>query len=372
MKYKIIVAGPVGAGKTTAINSLTSENTFMTDVSVSDEVTSQRKANTTVAMDFGVVRLNDNDVAHVYGTPGQQRFNFMWEILSEGADGLILLFDNSRNYPFRDLKYFVESFSDLIASKTLTIAVTRSDVADETPLEAYQQWVKELNLDTTVTFIDAREKRDVEQIVYKLMERIVSSNQSSESKNTPFIVDSDFANSEIPEAASLETELALSLTTNVNNTATEKKELVLEDETALILKDFSEVIEEDVSKGVVKEETVVHTPTEVFHLDENIMEQVSTLKDVEGVTLTNSYGELLHSTINDDDTNEFIAFLSGIAPALEDASGLGTINRMMLRGPSDDNLTVFVEQEHSLGISSNKRVSVPALSQKIEDMLQWA
>jgi hypothetical protein len=43
-----------------------------------------------------------------------------------------------------------------------------------------------------------------------------------------------------------------------------------------------------------------------------------------------------------------------------------------LRGPSDDNLTVFVEQEHSLGISSNKRVSVQALSQKIEDMLQWA
>jgi signal recognition particle receptor subunit beta len=330
MKYKIIIAGPVGAGKTTAINALTSENTFMTDVAVSDDVTSQRKANTTVAMDFGVVPINDDDVAHVYGTPGQQRFNFMWEILSEGADGLILLLDNSRNYPFRDLKYFADSFSDLIASKTLTIAVTRSDVSDETPLEAYQQWIKELNLDTTVTFIDARKKKDVELLVHQLVGKIISPKLQTKPKNSPSVIHSDLPNTEITEAIPLETSSALDITTNAN------------------------------------------IPTDTFHLDENIMEQVATLKDVEGVTLTNSYGELLHSTINDDDLNEFIAFLSGIAPALEDASGLGTINRMMLRGPNDDNLTVFVEQEHSLGISSNKTVSVPALSQKIEDMLQWA
>jgi len=334
MKYKIIIAGPVGAGKTTAINSLTSENTFMTDVAVSDEVTSQRKANTTVAMDFGVVTINDDDVAHVYGTPGQQRFNFMWEILSEGADGLILLFDNSRNYPFRDLKYFVDSFSDLIASKTLTIAVTRSDLVDETPLEAYQQWVKELNLDATVTFIDARKKKDVQQVVYKLVEKIISPHKQNELENIPSIIYSDFLNIETVETISLET------TPELPNV-------------------------------VAQEETLVHMSTDTFHLDENIMQQVAALKDVEGVTLTNAYGELLHSTINDDDTNEFIAFLSGIAPALEDASGLGTINRMMLRGPNDDNLTIFVEEEHSLGISSIRTVSVPALSQKIEDMLQW-
>ena len=379
MKYKIIIAGPVGAGKTTAINALTSENAFMTDVAVSDDVTSQRKANTTVAMDFGVVPINDDDVAHVYGTPGQQRFNFMWEILSEGADGLILLLDNSRNYPFRDLKYFVDSFSDLIASKTLIIAVTRSDVSDKTPLAAYQQWVKELNLDTTVAFIDAREKKDVELLVHQLVDKIISPKSQSEAKNSPSVIHSDFPNTEITEAISLETSSTLELTTNANilphhNIPTEQKELVLEENTIAVPNEHfsSQIGEEKAPKVAVQEETVVHMPTDTFHLDENIMQQVATLKDVKGVTLTNSYGELLHSTINDDDLNEFIAFLSGIAPALEDASGLGTINRMMLRGPNDDNLTIFVEQEHSLGISSNKTVSVPALSQKIEDMLQWA
>ena len=326
MKYKIIVAGPVGAGKTTAINSLTDDNAFITDAAVSDEVTKKRKANTTVGMDFGVVRLNDNDVAHVYGTPGQQRFNFMWEILSEGAHGLILLFDNTRNYPFRDLKYFAESFADLIASRTLIVGVTRSDVFDEIPLEAYQQWLKELNLNADVRFVDAREKRDIEQLVHLLIEQIALQQQQGSEQN------------KVSESLS-----------DTDKKAVKAEELPNEQD----------------------KEAVHYALADSFNLDENAMQQVATLQDVGGVTLTNSYGELLHSTINDDDINEFIAFLSGITPALEDASGMGTINRIMLRGPLDENLTVFVEEERSLGVSSNKAVSVPALSQKIEDMLQW-
>ncbi len=356
MKYKIIIAGPVGAGKTTAINSLTNKNSLMTDVAVSDEVTSKRKSNTTVAMDFGVVKIND-DVAHVYGTPGQQRFNFMWEILSEGADGLILLLDNTRNYPYRDLKYFVESFADLIASQTLMIGVTRSDESDETPVEAYQQWLGELKLDADVKFIDARKKEDVEQVVFALVEQIANTRQkeaekiivsevaleSNEELDKKFLPLSDTTDSNIQMMASAE---------DISN---EQKELVLDKESG--------------ERG--NKEILAYATTDSFNLDENTLLQVATLKDVEGVTLTNSYGELLQSTIKDDDINEFIAFLSGITPALEDASGMGTINRIMLRGPQDDNLTIFVEEERSLGVSSNKAVSVPALSQKIEDMLQW-
>lgn len=342
MKYKIIVAGPVGAGKTTAVNSLTDDNAFMTDAAVSDEVTKKRKSSTTVGMDFGVVRLNANDEAYVYGTPGQQRFNFMWEILSEGAHGLILLFDNTRNYPLRDLKYFTESFADLIASKPLVIGVTRSDVSGEIPLEAYQQWLKALNLNATVHFVDARKKADIEQLVHLLAKKIAihqqqGSKQDSVSDSTS---DTDKESIEKPSKANA-TE---NLTAGAASVA-------------------------QISEG---EESVLYASADdSFNLDENVMQQVATLQNVDGVTLTNSYGELLHSTINDDDINEFIAFLSGITPALEDASGMGAINRIMLRGPIDENLTVFVEKERSLGVSSDKAISVPALSQKIEDMLQW-
>ena len=308
MKYKIIITGPVGAGKTTAINSLTNENSFMTDVAVSDEVTSTRKSNTTVAMDFGMVHIK-NDIAYIYGTPGQQRFNFMWEILAEGADGLILLLDNTRNYPYRDLKYFSESFSDLIACETLIIAVTRSDESNTPPLEAYKQWIKELGLKASVSFIDARKKKDVEKVVSTLIEQITHSREQTDQES--------IVAKEIPEVES------------------------------------------------------VYAATDLFDLNEETLLQVATLKDVKGVTLTNSYGELLHSTINDNDINEFIAFLSGITPTLEKASNMGRINRIMLRGPDDNNLTIFVEEKRSLGVSSNKTASIPALSQKIEDMLQW-
>lgn len=359
MKYKIIVAGPVGAGKTTAINSLTNDNAFMTDAAVSDEVTSKRKSNTTVAMDFGVVKINENDVAHVYGTPGQQRFSFMWEILSEGAHGLVILLDNTRNYPFRDLKYFAENFSDLIEKQTLILGVTRSDVSNDVSLEMYQQWLQALNLTAEVKFIDAREQEDVEQLIFSLVEQI-SMPASSQRNIAPILPSSiDKETLEIKSGEELDLDGAFS-----RKTALDKKELVLEEDTSLQEREKELSVEknEAVSKSLAADS---------FKLDERIMQQVATLNDVDGVTLTNSYGELLHSTINDDDINEFIAFLSGIAPALEDVSGMGVINRIMLRGPLDENLTVFVEEECSLGVSSDKTVSVPALSQKIEDMLQW-
>ncbi len=350
MKYKIIVAGPVGAGKTTAVNSLTDDNAFMTDAAVSDEVTKKRKSSTTVGMDFGVVRLNENDEAYVYGTPGQQRFNFMWEILSEGAHGLILLFDNTRNYPLRDLKYFTESFADLIASQPLVIGVTRSDVSGEIPLEAYQQWLKELNLNATVHFVDARKKADIEQLVHLLAEQIAIHQQQSSKQNSVSDSTSDTHKESIKKA----------LKTN----ATE--------DLAAGAASVTQISEGEALSKAPNEESVRYASADdSFDLDENVMQQVATLQNVEGVTLTNSYGELLHSTINDDDINEFIAFLSGITPALEDASGMGAISRIMLRGPLDENLTVFVEKERSLGVSSDKAISVPALSQKIEDMLQW-
>lgn len=349
MKYKIIITGPVGSGKTTAINSLTGNNALMTDVAVSDEVTRERKLNTTVAMDFGVVQVND-DVAHVYGTPGQQRFNFMWEVLSEGAHGLVILLDNTRNYPFRDLKYYTEHFSDLIKQTKLIIGITRSDELDELPINVYQKWLHELQIEADVRFIDARKKGDVEFLIRSLVEKIASSPR-------PKVKVKSITNINEQEVES-STHLTSNVTDEVGVIAKARKESTVATNDALV-------------KQVTQ---AVKPPTEddLLSLDEVALTRVAELQGVNGVTLTNSIGDLLHSTIDDDDINEFVAFLSGITPTLEEVSGMGTINRIMLRGPKDENLTVFVERERSLGVSSDKGVSVPALSQKIEDMLQWA
>lgn len=106
---KIIFTGPVGVGKTTAIAAISDEAPVQTDASASD-MTLDRKRNTTVAMDYGVISLDEDTKVHLYGTPGQERFNFMWEILSQGSMGLVLLLDNARTNPLKDLEFFLHSF----------------------------------------------------------------------------------------------------------------------------------------------------------------------------------------------------------------------------------------------------------------------
>jgi signal recognition particle receptor subunit beta len=86
---KLLISGPVSAGKTTFIGTLSETPVISTDEVATDEVALQ-KTHTTVALDFGELHL-DGTVIHLYGTPGQERFDFMWEILAEGACGYLIL-----------------------------------------------------------------------------------------------------------------------------------------------------------------------------------------------------------------------------------------------------------------------------------------
>ncbi len=82
---KLVIAGPMGAGKTTFIRALSEVPVVET------EAFSQEKgAPTTVALDFGLLRVDGLEV-HLFGTPGQERFSFMWEVLMQGALGFLLL-----------------------------------------------------------------------------------------------------------------------------------------------------------------------------------------------------------------------------------------------------------------------------------------
>ena len=81
IESKIIFTGPVGVGKTTAIAAISDEPPIQTDARASD-MTLSRKANTTVAMDYGVIRLDESTKVHLYGTPVQECFDFMFYIFS--------------------------------------------------------------------------------------------------------------------------------------------------------------------------------------------------------------------------------------------------------------------------------------------------
>jgi len=165
---KIIFAGPVGAGKTTAIGSISDVPPVTTD-EIATDMTRKKKPQTTVAFDYGVMNLDGSEKIHLYGTPGQERFDFMWDILSKNALGLILLLDNSRKDPLRDLVFFLEAFNGFIDETALAIGVTQMDLSPGPPLAIYHRKLQELNRKAAVFEVDAREKRDVSLLVQALL-----------------------------------------------------------------------------------------------------------------------------------------------------------------------------------------------------------
>src|SRR5437773_6264785 len=92
---KIVVTGPFAAGKTTLIRTISEITVLSTEKDITDS-TRTRKNETTVAMDFGRITIDRDLVLYLFGTPGQDRFDFMWEILGEGMLGYVLLVDMAR------------------------------------------------------------------------------------------------------------------------------------------------------------------------------------------------------------------------------------------------------------------------------------
>ncbi len=171
MENKIIFTGPVGAGKTTAISAVSDIMVVGTEAKASDEV-AQRKDNTTVAMDYGVLNLENGMKVHLYGTPGQSRFDFMWEILSEGAMGIVILIDSLRPDPLADLETYLAAFRKSITSSgnAVVIGVTRTEaVAQHDLFSRLHEKLSAMQLNIPVFGMDGRQREDVKQLLLALL-----------------------------------------------------------------------------------------------------------------------------------------------------------------------------------------------------------
>ena len=166
--YKHIFAGPVGAGKTTAIETLSDIATVSTDKQATD-MTAARKPQTTVAMDYGVMKISDTESIHLYGTPGQERFDFMWEILVENGIGLVLLLDNSRATAIQDMHFFLGAFRDFIAENKVVIGITHTDTHQSPSVSEYHAQLKSSGLNPPVFEVDARSREDMTTLVKALL-----------------------------------------------------------------------------------------------------------------------------------------------------------------------------------------------------------
>lgn len=107
---KVVFTGPMGAGKTTAIRAISDSAALSTDVPISGTEAMAGKTMTTVGLDYGECSIDGQWVFKLFGTPGQDRFRFMWDILGAGAFGLIVLVDNSRPDPIGDVEFYLEAF----------------------------------------------------------------------------------------------------------------------------------------------------------------------------------------------------------------------------------------------------------------------
>jgi small GTP-binding protein len=109
-KIKVVIAGPFAAGKTQFINTVSEIKTVKTERRTQQLNEKSVKDYTTVAMDFGKIRIDDEHELYLFGTPGQFRFDFMWEILGEGALGIIILVDSTDPTTFHEARKIINFF----------------------------------------------------------------------------------------------------------------------------------------------------------------------------------------------------------------------------------------------------------------------
>lgn len=125
---KMVVTGPFNAGKTEFIRSISEIEVVSTERRITD-FTSRVKSETTVAMDFGRIAVDEDLVLYLFGTPGQERFDFMWEILSEGMLGFVVLVDSIRPETFREARRILDIFRSY-ADTPYVVAANKQDLED--------------------------------------------------------------------------------------------------------------------------------------------------------------------------------------------------------------------------------------------------
>ena len=172
---KIVVTGPFSAGKTTLIRTISEITVLSTERSITDS-TRSRKSETTVAMDFGRITIDRELVLYLFGTPGQERFDFMWEILGEGMLGYVLLVDAEREDSLIEAVGILDAFRRM-ARVPFVVALNRSSAVDERTEDRIRD-VLQLGPETALLPVDATDKESVKGVLLALLYAVLDQVES--------------------------------------------------------------------------------------------------------------------------------------------------------------------------------------------------
>ncbi|MEL7644235.1 MAG: ATP/GTP-binding protein [bacterium] len=176
---KIVVTGPFNAGKTEFIRSVSEIDVVNTERRISSAA-EKVKETTTVAMDFGRITVDEDLVLYLFGTPGQKRFDFMWEILSEGMLGFVVMVDSTRPETFREARSILETFRRY-AQTPYVVAANKQDSKDAWETEDLRI---ALRLEDHVKIIPcvAMNRNDVKNVLLELLYIILAEMDAEEAR----------------------------------------------------------------------------------------------------------------------------------------------------------------------------------------------
>lgn len=171
MNVKVVVTGPFASGKTEFIKAISEIEVVSTEKKIHSDNERKVKEETTVAMDFGRITIDENLVLYIFGTPGQERFDFMWEVLGEGALGTVVMVDSTEGESILKARRIIDFFHIRIKTPYV-VAANKQDLPDAWPPEFIKAY---LDLDDSIKVIPcvAKEKKSVKNVLLELLQLVM-------------------------------------------------------------------------------------------------------------------------------------------------------------------------------------------------------